>query len=69
MSARRWYLEDATHVRWPGAQRWRGVTAALCGRGYSTSDEAAMRGHAIAVAYAAKHGMGGPDLRVKEARP
>jgi hypothetical protein len=60
---RDYVLEEATHTYFPGALPYRGRWAK---RGYRTADEAHRRAVQVATHYAARHGHGGPDLRVIE---
>jgi hypothetical protein len=60
-----WYLEDVTHATWPGVKGWRTREQAQRGRGYRSAEEASARARDIVRAYNAKHGCGGPDLRVR----
>lgn len=58
----RYILIDHTRVYWPGCLPYRSTGS----RGYATREEAAARATTVMRAYAAKHGLGGPDLRVRE---
>jgi len=58
-------IKDVTKVRWPGRLPFRSASTP-CGKGYRTHAAAARRIRQITVAYNAKHGRSGGDLRVVE---